>query len=143
MPELSPSDLKKRLFELGFEVYRTLGPRVVLADRVRDNLIMDSGVSVESVGEEFVIRTVFRAQTTEFPGESAAQLVARARAAADDACSAGYVEEAVHETPVKDPGDPNRTIDTWHEVTLSRGVSQAELHGVLTEALRYPKVAVR
>ena len=41
----TPADLKKTLVARGFEVYRTLGDQVVLADRVRENLIMDSGVA--------------------------------------------------------------------------------------------------
>jgi len=46
MPVPTPAELKKALTAEGFEIYRTTGDRILLADRVRDNLIMDSGVSV-------------------------------------------------------------------------------------------------
>ena len=52
----TPSDLKKTLVARGFEVYRTMGDHVILADRVRDNLIMDSGVAVRP-GKTVVTRT--------------------------------------------------------------------------------------
>src|SRR5436853_550872 len=42
----SVPEIKKALLASGFEVYRTRGNEVHSADRVRDNLIMDSGVSV-------------------------------------------------------------------------------------------------
>jgi hypothetical protein len=43
-----------------------------------------------------------------------------------------------------DPGDPNRTLDTWYEVTYERHVGgEAELHPELRFALSVPKTAER
>ena len=44
------SGVKAALTEAGFEVYRTTADNVHLAERVRDNLIMDSGVFVSADG---------------------------------------------------------------------------------------------
>src|SRR5262249_41968999 len=45
MPSVTPSELKKQLIAAGLEIFRVQGNRVHLADRVRENLIMDGGVS--------------------------------------------------------------------------------------------------
>src|SRR5690606_21407517 len=42
---LTPRDLKKTLSAQGFQIYRVFGSSVLLAERVRENLIMDSGVA--------------------------------------------------------------------------------------------------
>ena len=78
MPSLSTTALKHALIGEGFEVYRTLGTRIVLAERVRDNLIMDSGVAAVTE-ERLAVRLTFRAQKSDFPGESDGQIHARAR----------------------------------------------------------------
>ncbi len=91
MPNPTPSELKKLLSNAGFEIYRTAGDRVELADRVRDNLIMDSGVSVLAAGGELVVRFITRAQASEFTGESEEQLFERARL-----MGAGAVELRIH-----------------------------------------------
>jgi len=77
MSASTPSELKKLLLAEGFEVYRTLSDQIVLADRVRDNLIMDSGVAARLGGEPGV-RFVVRAQGSEFPTDSTAQIFDRA-----------------------------------------------------------------
>ncbi len=143
MSSLSPPELKKRLLELGFEVYRTLEGRVVLADRVRDNLIMDSGVSVESTEGGFVILIVFRAQGSDFAGETPERLLARAHDASAVAQAAGFGTPTVGAVLVHDPGDSSKVIDTWQEVSVSRQVSDAELQAALSQALGFPKAATR
>lgn len=52
MPPSKPVELKRALVREGFEIYRTAGHFVLLADRVRDNLIMDSGVALGCPAEE-------------------------------------------------------------------------------------------
>jgi hypothetical protein len=127
MPLPTPPDLKKALTASGFEVYRTLPDRVVLADRVRDNLIMDSGVAAGSSNGLFVLFIV-RAQGNDFPSESADELLARARKLAVDAIDRGYAEVSTAVVPIHDPGERTRTLDTWYEVTYKRPVAdEAEL----------------
>src|SRR5688572_10972746 len=107
----TPQDLKKTLVARRFEVYRTLGDQVVLADRVRDNLIMDSGVSAKP-GEVLAVRFIVRAQASDFPSSKADDLYARARECATEARTRGYAETGVAEVPVRDPGDATTTLDT-------------------------------
>jgi hypothetical protein len=137
----TPSELKKTLVARGFEVYRTLGDQVVLADRVRDNLIMDSGVAVRP-GEPLAVRFVVRAQASDFPSAKADDLFDRARACAAEACGRGYAEVGVAEVKVRDPGDATSTLDTWYEVSFERPVaSEDELEQELRYALALEKTA--
>jgi hypothetical protein len=138
---LTPSELKKTLVARGFEVYRTLGDRVVLADRVRDNLIMDSGVAVRP-GQALAVSFIVRAQASDFPAAKAEDLFQRARACATEACSRGYAEVGAAEVKVRDPGDASSTLDTWYEVSFERPVAnEDELEQELRYALALEKTA--
>jgi hypothetical protein len=144
MPGPTPQELKKLLLSEGFEVYRTMGDRVILADRVRDNLIMDSGVSAVSVGDGLAVRFVVRAQAVDFPGESPDSLFTHARRTAGDAEGRGYAELTATVVPIHDPGDRERVLDTWYEVSYQREVAdEAELVAELRAAFAWPKVATR
>jgi len=139
----TPSELKKTLVARGFEVYRTLNDQVVLADRVRDNLIMDSGVAVRP-GEMLAVRFVVRAQGSDFPSAKAEELFDRARACAAEARGRGYREVGVAEVKVRDPGDHSSTLDTWYEVSFERPVaSEDELEQELRYTLALEKTASR
>lgn len=126
MAPLKSGELKKALISEGFEVYRTLGSRVLLADRVRDNLIMDSGVA--AVGEpELGVRLVVRAQARDFPGESEASLFERARRLGAASLARGYAETEALTVPIHDPGDRSRTLDVWYEVAFEKRVESLNL----------------
>jgi hypothetical protein len=118
-----PSTLKKALLSEGFEIYRTAPNLITLADRVRDNLLMDSGISVVA-GEKLAVVVVVRAQASNFPGESGDGLFARARDLSGALLARGYVETAAATVSVPDPGDRSRTIDTWCEVSYSLDVTE-------------------
>jgi hypothetical protein len=143
MPPIKPVELKRALVREGFEIYRTAGPFVLLADRVRDNLIMDSGVALglpaesasdgsagngsataQQGGEHdweqqgLVVRVVLKAQASEFPNEEGEGLLAHARALAGPFEGRGYRETSTQTVVVKDPGDGTRVLDTWYEVSL-------------------------
>lgn len=135
----TPAELKKTLVARGFEVYRTLGDQVVLADRVRDNLIMDSGVAAKP-GASLAVRFIVRAQASDFPSASPDDLYERARACAAEARGRGYTEVGVAAVPVRDPGDHSSTLDTWYEVAFERAVaSEDELEQELRYALALEK----
>jgi hypothetical protein len=139
----TPAELKKTLVARGFEVYRTLGDHVVLADRVRDNLIMDSGVAVRP-GDVLAVRFVVRAQASDFPSAIPGELYDRARACAAEALGRGYSEVSVAEVPVHDPGDASTTLDTWYEVAFERSLaSEDELESELRYALALEKTVSR
>lgn len=117
--------MKKALQTQGFEIYRTTPHEVMLADRVRDNLLMDSAVSV-SVGSEFVVSVIVRAQSSDFPGEGESSLYGRARRCADAVQQRGFRETKTQVVPVFDPGDRTRTLDTWYEVRFERKLPDLE-----------------
>jgi hypothetical protein len=144
MPSLTLQELKKLLLSEGLEVYRTLADRVVLADRVRDNLIMDSGVAAV-VGEgSLAVRVVVRAQATDFQGETPDGLFTHARRIAAPGISRGYAEVSTAVVPIHDPGDRARVLDTWYEVMFERSVENVEeLVAELKHALGWAKVATR
>ena len=144
MPIHTPQELKKLLISEGLEVYRTLGDRVVLADRVRDNLIMDSGVSILALDSALGIRVVFRAQACDFQGESPDGLFGHARRLGQLGQLRGYSEASTTVVPIHDPGDKTRVLDTWYEVAFERSITDAaDLMPELRVALEWPKVATR
>lgn len=142
MTVLTPLELKKALIESGFEVYRTLGNRVLLAERVRDNLIMDSNVSVVT-GETLAARVSVRAQHADFHADTESQMFVRALEVARPALDREYKEVDRTIVPIVDPSDSSRTLDTWYEVSVERPVQGlGELLEELRFLLKLEKVAV-
>ncbi|MDX2053009.1 MAG: hypothetical protein SFV15_11490 [Polyangiaceae bacterium] len=132
-----PKELKRRLVQEGFQIYRTLADRVVLAERVRDNLIMESGVAAGLSRDVYV---TVRAQRRDFPQASEAQLFEHARELATQPLGRGYLEHASNVVPVHDPGDPNKILDTRFEITLKRPIADdAELFNELRFLLSLKK----
>jgi hypothetical protein len=117
---VNPTEIRKALLAAGFELYRTQGDQVQIADRVRDNLIMDSGVSVSTA---LIVKFVVRSQRSDFPNDATAKLFERARALAAAALARGYVETSAVTNPMHDPVDPSRTLDTWYEIWFERTVT--------------------
>ena len=134
-PPLTAARIRRTLIEAGFEVFRTRGEEIVLAERPRENLIMDSGVRLR-LGEPLEVRIVLRAQKADFPNDDEAFLFDRVRKLATPALSDGFAEIATSVTPVTDPGDAERTLDTFYEITYSKPV------GSLDDALAELKFAV-
>jgi hypothetical protein len=119
--------LKKALVASGFEVFRTLPEGVVLAERVRENLILDSGVRVGPLDDGRIqVRVVLRAQRADFPSEDESSLFDRVRKLAEPALADGFAESSTHVNAVKDPADPERTLDTFYELFLTRDVASVE-----------------
>lgn len=127
------AETKKALIAAGLEIYRTRGELIYLADRVRENLLMDAGVFVR-VGEAMGVGLLVRAQSSDFPGENDAQLFERARAVAARAIPDGYREASVQLHEVADPNDAERTLDTWCEVQIEKPV--ADLAAAIDEVRR-------
>jgi hypothetical protein len=135
-----PAELKRKLRAEGFEIYRTVDERILLAERIRDNLIMDSGVAADlgPTGNENAIsvQVIVRAQASHFPGADGEKMKVHARELAQAFTDSGYIELEVIETPVPDPSDPSKSLDTSHEIRLTRPVDDlAGLYAELREAL--------
>ena len=118
-PGNSASRIKKALLDAGFEVFRTRGEEIVLAERPRENLIMDSGVRLR-VGDSLEVRVVLRAQKADFPNEDEGHLFDRVRKLGEQITSGGFAEIATAVTKVTDPGDAERTLDTFYEITYAK-----------------------
>jgi hypothetical protein len=137
-----PAELKRKLRAAGFEVYRASSEQVLLAERVRDNLIMDSGVAahMNSRDGEIWVEVTVRAQASHFPGAEEEGIWTHARLLAQAFLDSGYTEEGSRATPVPDPNDPQASLDTAHEIRLRRAVGNAEaLFDELRAALQLPR----
>jgi hypothetical protein len=129
------SRIKRALIEAGFEVFRTRSEEIVLAERPRENLIMDSGVRLRLTAS-LEVRIVLRAQKADFPNEEEARLFDRVRKLAEQATATGFAEVGTSITRVADPGDEERTLDTFYEITYAKSVA------ALPEALAELKFAM-
>jgi hypothetical protein len=117
-------EIKKALKDAGLEVYRTKGEVVHLAERVRENLLMDAGIFIRAVGPR--VGFVVRAQRNDFPDDAEERLFARARSLAAPAMDRGYLEVVAEVRKVFDPGDGQRTLDTWCEVSFEKTVADVD-----------------
>ena len=122
--------VKQALVDAGVEIYRTHEQQIQIAERVRLH-IMDSGVRVELDGPVRVLFTA-RSQRSDFPNAQAAELFEKVRhSVGTEAGSRGYTERDATTVEVKDPVDPSRVLDVWHEVTYSKEL--ADLGGLVDE----------
>lgn len=127
MAPTTPQQLKKALVASGFEVFRTLSEEVVLAERVRENLILDSGVRLGPLADgKLRVRVVLRAQRADFPGDDEGAMFERVRRLAGPALAHGFTEEKTNVNAVKDPSDASKTLDTFYEVFLKQDVASVE-----------------
>jgi len=118
------TDIKRALREAGIEIYRTRADEVHIAERVRENLIMDAGVRVRS--DSLAVYFYARAEKSAFPAEAEPQLFNRARRCGADALERGYHESRTFVTAVTAPGDPDRTLDNWYHVQFEKPVTSIE-----------------
>jgi hypothetical protein len=116
---LTPQELKKALISAGFEVYRTHGEDVILADRARENLILDSGVRLRA-SDPIEVRLVMGVRQAQFPSDDEAALFDRVRQLAEPLLSDGFAEVSTGVAPVLDPADQDRTLDTFYEVVFAK-----------------------
>ena len=138
----TPAEVKKALVSSGFVVYRTRGDVVHVAERARENLIMDAGIRVRS-SEPAVILMV-RAQRIDFPHDTEEAMFDHARKLAQIVTDRGYVEVGTQITPLLSPNDETLTLDSWFEVSYEKRVQNIEEAMVeVGFALSIEKVAAR
>lgn len=138
-------DIAKQLADGGFEIYQTVGDRVDLAERVRDNLLMDANVSV-FVSADLRVRFATRAQRCDFPSvrETREQLFDRARTLAEQAIGSGFAEVGTEVVQLTDPSDGARVLDTWYLVQFDKVAGDLpDLLSVVRDAMAVEKVAPR
>jgi hypothetical protein len=142
---LTTTDIKTALREAGFEVYRTEGEEVHVAERPRENLIMDSGVRVRGgEGKGLTVAFLVRAERSTFPREATDDLFARARSLGEAALGRGYTEGANFVSDMPDPGDPAHSLDSWCQVEFCKAVEDlAAAMGEVRFAASLEKVAER
>lgn len=121
--------LKRYLRQQGWDVFRTQADAVVLAERVRDNLILDSGIAVSfheladaatPLAEGYSIRVTVRAQNSHFPGAPEEQVRKKAEDLAAAFLALGYTQHSQHSQNLPDPNAPERKLDTLHAIQLER-----------------------
>lgn len=129
---MSTAEVKKSLHEAGFLVYRTRGSIIHLAERVRENLIMDSGITLDTAS--LTLGFLVRAQRSELARLEPEQMFERARALAAPALRRGFHEVRAGSRDVADPGDSARTLDVWYEVAYEKRVDDL---GAAFDELRF------
>jgi hypothetical protein len=133
----TPLQIKRLLVDAGFEVFRTRGDEVLLAERPRENLILDSLVSLKC-GPPLTVRAVFRAQKSSFQHDDAAQLFRRVRGLASFAV--GFEERSAYVVPVTDPGDASHLLDEFYDVLVAAEASSFDAAiALLRQALVFDK----
>jgi hypothetical protein len=131
------AEIKKAIRAAGLEVYRTRGDMVCLADRVRENLLMDAdtyiapsagpgGEALPEAKPGLRVGFVVRAQRNDFPSDGEEHLFLRARQVAAAAVERGYLEVGAEVHKVLDPGNGERTLDTWCEVSFEKETGDLE-----------------
>lgn len=120
---MTPPEIKKALIASGFEFLRTLPDGVVLAERVRENQILDSGVRIRSTPGGFVISVVTRAEKRDYPNDTDHDLFNRVRELASPILGASYEERLTRVQIVKDPSDETHTLDTFYEIVFERAIA--------------------
>ncbi len=134
----SIQDLKRQLIAAGLEIYRTRPDAVHLAERPRDNQILDAGISVRPAGPPdgaLEVRVVMRAQRSDFPRDPAEVLYDRVRElAGPEIVGNGFTEIETREQRMLDPGDKAKTLDVWYELVFSKTLESLE--GAVAEVKR-------
>ncbi|MFO0663580.1 MAG: hypothetical protein U0174_06490 [Polyangiaceae bacterium] len=142
---MNAADLKKALRSEGFVIYRTLGEQIALAERVRENLILDSGVRIKPTtgdganGEpvaSFEVTITFRAEKNAFPGIREAVIYTHMAQGSERATELGFKELTRGARAITDPVDPAVTLDTFYELVMVKDAVDFE------EAVRLAKFAL-
>lgn len=117
-PKAGIAETKRILREAGLQIYDSRDGYVTLAERVRDNLILQSGIAVSA--DPLTVRVTLRAQSIHFPGQSQERVLSHAEELAERFVSRGYRRGETTRTEIADPSHPERTLDVVHAVSVSR-----------------------
>lgn len=138
---VSLRDIKSALRAEGLEIYQTKDDTVFIAERPRENLIMDSGVRIHA---DLRVAFFARAEESHFPGEDAQQLHARVRKQLAPSQEHGFVETKQLVTCIEAPSDASQVLDRWFELSFERpNQSLEEAIDHARTALGFDKIAKR
>lgn len=121
---VDPRELKRALVAAGFEVFRTRGDEIHLAERHNVSL-MEAGVRVRG-GVTPAVFVVARAQRSDASSSRAEQLFDLVRARLLPLCEQGFAEVSAEPREIRSVNDPTLLVDTWYEVTYSCDASDIE-----------------
>ena len=139
--ERTSSEIKAALKEAGLEVYRTTESAVHIAERPRENLIMDSNVCLRT---DLTVVFVARAERATFPHDGDAALFARVRDHLSAATEAGFTETEAYVTDVTAPSDASLLLDRWYQVRFEKQTPSFETAiATVRAALELDKIAKR
>ena len=131
--------LSDAVVKAGLEIYRADASEIRIAERVRMHL-MDSGVVI-AIGPALRVLVTVRAQRSDFPMASEAELFDRIRDALNPTAQArGYDEASTAARDILNPGDASDVLDVWHELTFQKSIADvATLISEVQWALSVPK----
>lgn len=137
---LELDELKRLIRSAGYQMYGTRGREVLLAERVRDNLILDSGISVSP--DPLTIHVIVRAQMFHFQGQTLDEGRAFAETLGEAFLSLGYQRRGAKEVTIPDLNNVGAALDTVCEVSLEKPlVGPEDLTSAIQEALALPRMS--
>jgi hypothetical protein len=139
-PQKGLAETKRALRDAGFQAYDVRDGFISLAERVRDNLILYSGIAVQATPP--TLRVTLRAQSTHFPGQSQDRVRAHAEDLAREFERRGFVIIGSSKTEVTDPSYAERTLDIVHSVLVERQCDDwAEVMAEVRAAFLLPRTS--
>lgn len=117
-------ELKRALVAAGFEVFRTRGEEIHLAERQNVSL-MEAGVRVRA-GAAPMVFVVARAQRSDAVSVRPEQLFDLVRRRSATLSAEGFTEVSAEPREIRSVSDSAQLVDTWYEVTFSRAASDIE-----------------
>lgn len=126
-------DIKAALRAEGIEVYLTKEDAIHIAERPRENLIMDSGVRLFA---DLRVGFYARSEASSFPGLEAEQMYDRVRRQLAPAGEHGFAEVRHFVNDIEAPSDATKILDRWFEIFYVRECNS------LDEALQLVRTAI-
>lgn len=137
---LALDELKRLIRSAGYQMYGTRAQEVLLAERVRDNLILDSGISVSP--DPLTIHVTVRAQMFHFQGQSLDECRAFAERLGQAFLALGYERKGAQEVTIPDMNNAGVALDTVCEVSLEKPLpSPKDIPGAIQRALALPRTS--
>jgi hypothetical protein len=137
---MTPVELKEVLKSGGLEIYRVRGDHVFLAERVRENLILDAGVSVAAATLEVTVTC--RGEQTHFAGATDDTVFTHTEALGVPLLRDGFLEVLRRAVPMTDPMNAERVLDTFFEISYRKALpGPAEVVHTCKRVMTFERIA--